>query len=68
MTTETIWSEKDMIAATADHCDFDPADCRVAVALDRDYEKCYVVVHEPTGRTSDEYGDAGRWHIDGTAY
>jgi hypothetical protein len=66
--TKPKWEEKDMVMETADHFGWDPAECRVARSTDQDDRPCLVVIHEPTGRTSDECGDAGRWHSDGTAY
>jgi hypothetical protein len=62
------WTEADMIAAACEHWGdgFEPGDCRVV----RRYahgSPCLVVLHEPTGRTSDEAGNGGRWHLDGRA-
>jgi precorrin-4 methylase len=71
-TDDTIrWTDADMIAATVEHWgveEIDEADCRVIEATYGWDEPCLVVIHMPTGRTSDEAGDGGRWHLDRTAY
>jgi hypothetical protein len=71
MTDTILWTEDDMIAATVEHWgveEIDSSDCKVIVSIDGNDEPCLVVIHESTGRTSDEAGNAGRWHLDGTAY
>jgi hypothetical protein len=62
------WTEQDMIAATAAHFDWERADCRVVRHDDGRGGTCLVVLHVPSGRTSAEAGDGGRWHLDGTGY
>jgi hypothetical protein len=42
-------------------------DCRVIESTDAEDGPCLVVLHVPTGRTTDEAGVGGRWHLDGTA-
>lgn len=72
MTSETIrWTHKDMISAAVEWWETEAIsekDCRVVRSLDGHGEPCLTVVHRPTVRTSDEAGDAGRWHLDGTPY
>lgn len=70
MNDPIIWTQEDMIAAACEHFGegFEPADCRIIGALDGHSGNCLVVLHEPTGRTSDESGDGGRWREDGAAY
>lgn len=68
MTMDPIrWTEAEMIAETIGWwgADYDPADCDV---IERSDPMCLVVRHRPTGRLSTEAGDAGRWHLDGTAF
>jgi hypothetical protein len=63
------WTESDMIDAACEHWGegFRAEDCRVIPSTGHGDETCLVVLHQPTGRTSDESGDAGRWNLDGTA-
>jgi hypothetical protein len=63
-----IWNHRDMINAACEHWGegYEPGDCRV-IRDDGHEPPCLVVRHEPTGRTSDEAGDGGRWHLDGRA-
>jgi hypothetical protein len=70
MATKAIrWTESDMIDAACEHWGegFEPGDCRVIRSTRAGDRPCLVVLHEPTGRTSDEAGDAGRWETDGRA-
>jgi hypothetical protein len=65
-----IWTRDDMIEATVEAwgCDdIEAADCEV-IRDDSHEPPCLIVHHEPTGRTSDEAGDGGRWHLDGRAF
>lgn len=67
----TTWTHEDMILATLEFWgidSFEPSDCQVVEATDGNGDPCLVVVHRPTGRTSDEASNAGRWHLDGTAF
>ena len=73
MTTsdKAIWTEDDMIDAAVEWWadeDLDGHDCAVRRGTDAAGDPCLVVLHKPTGRTSAEMGDGGRWHLDGTAY
>ena len=64
------WTREDMIAATIEHWGDESIaakDCKVIVDASGE-QPCLIVVHRPTGRTSAEAGDAGRWHCDGSAY
>jgi hypothetical protein len=66
-----IWSHADMIEATVEwwgRDDIEDADCEVIEGTDGDGRPCLIVVHRPTGKSSEEAADAGRWHLDGTAY
>ncbi len=67
---ENRWSESDMIAEAVywwGNPQILAEDCRVIEDTDGDGNPYLMVLHEPTGRTSDEAGDAGRWHLDGTS-
>jgi hypothetical protein len=72
MTIETIrWTKAEMIDATVEFwfdSRFERADCKVIRSTDNRGEPCLIVLHVPSGRTSDESGNDGRWHPDGTAY
>jgi hypothetical protein len=65
---EIIWTEEDMVDAACEWWGegFSPADCDVIPMPAHDGE-CLVVRHLPTGRTSDEAGNGGRWNLDHTA-
>ena len=65
-----IWSHADMIESTVDWWEnpaIEDTDCNVIQTNDGE-NPCLVVLHTPTGRTSDEAGDRGRWHLNGTAF
>lgn len=67
----TTWTEDAMIESTLEwwgRDDFEASDCVVREGTDDDGEQCLIVLHRPTGRTSTEAGNRGRWHLDGTAY
>lgn len=65
------WTHAEMIETACEWWD-DPTiavgDCEVRRSTDGDDSPCLVVVHAPSGKTSAEAGDGGRWHLDGTAY
>lgn len=70
MSSAIRWTHEDMIDATVEHWgndSIDAADCKV-IAWESGGEQCLVVCHVPTGRTSDEAGDGGRWTHDGVAW
>lgn len=65
-----VWPEADMIGATLEWWEDETIhreDC-VVRETNNGKEPCLVVLHKPTGKTSDEAGDAGRWRLDGTAF
>lgn len=65
--TAIIWTEDEMIGTTCEWWGngYRPEDCRV---IRWNEPECLIVIHTPTGRTSDEAGGSGRWHLDGRAY
>ena len=62
-----IWTDDDIVDAA---CEWwggcRPADCEV-IEMPTHEGSCLVVRHVPTGRTSDEAGNGGRWNLDRTA-
>jgi hypothetical protein len=67
---QICWTKADMVTATVDWWNadgIDETDCTVVRSTDGNGKPCLIVLHVPTGRTSDEAGDAGRWRLDGTA-
>lgn len=63
-----VWTRKEMVLETALHFEWQESDCDVIEHTDAHDEPCLIVMHIPTGRTSAEAGDGGRWHLDRTAY
>ncbi len=71
MATEPRWTYDEMISETLawwERADRDARDCRVVEVDDCIGEPCLIVLHSPSGATSDEAGAGGRWNLDGTAY
>jgi hypothetical protein len=71
MGTTIRWTRADMINATLEHWgreDYQAEECQVITSALADGSRCLVVLHKPTGRTSDEAGNAGRWSLDGSPY
>jgi hypothetical protein len=71
MGTTIRWTYADIIDATLEHwgCeDYQAEDCEVITSALSNGSRCLVVLHVPTGRTSDESGNAGRWNLDGSPY
>lgn len=63
------WTPEDMIESTLEHFgreDYSADDCTIVPGED-ERGPYLVIVHVPTGRSSDEAGDSGKWNLDGTA-
>lgn len=67
--SKILWTEDEMIAAAMEHWDMDcdPREFQVVRSTDSQDRPCLIVRHDPSGRTSDEAGNSGRWHLDRTA-
>lgn len=64
------WTEDEMIQETVafwERDDIRAEECRV-IESTADDQRCLVVLHKPTGRTSDEAADGGRWTLDGQSW
>jgi hypothetical protein len=74
MTNDLKWSRSEMIEECCREWgddtgrDFAPEDCTVVESTGDHDEPCLIVLHRPSGRTSDEWGDGGMWHLDGSIY
>lgn len=71
MASDIRWTHDDMISAYIEWLEddefSDPEDFEV-IRTNDGVDPCLVVCHVPTGRTSDECGDAGRFTLDGRLF
>ena len=70
MSDPICWTEDEMIQETVafwEHDDIRAQDCRV-IESESSGERCRIVIHDPTGRTSDESADGGRWTLEGYSW